>query len=137
MDRCRDEQRVTPYKMVKEFNKTFSSPKGHFNNRELRTLRVNLIKEEFNELMDALVDWNPNPSKVMKEMGDLIYVIIGAADAWGWDLEEGFRRIHESNMTKAEEDGTVNRRADGKILKSSRYSPPILDGLFGKGYVNE
>lgn len=41
-------------------------------------------------------------------------------------LEEAFRRVHASNMSKLGDDGKPLRREDGKILKGPNYAPPVL-----------
>jgi predicted HAD superfamily Cof-like phosphohydrolase len=51
------------------------------------------------------------------------------AAAIGWDLDEALARVHASNMSKVHPDGTIKRRADGKILKPETYEPPNLDDL--------
>lgn len=44
-------------------------------------------------------------------------------------LEEAFRRVHASNMSKLGEDGEPIRREDGKVLKGPNYKPPDLSDL--------
>lgn len=44
-------------------------------------------------------------------------------------LENAFRLVHASNMSKMGEDGKPVVREDGKILKGPHYSPPDLSGL--------
>jgi predicted HAD superfamily Cof-like phosphohydrolase len=66
---------------------------------------------------------------VAKELADVLYVTYGAADALGIDLPAVFVEVHRSNMSKLDEHGNVQRRADGKVLKGPSYQPPVLDGL--------
>ena len=40
---------------------------------------------------------------------------------------EAFKEVHRSNMTKVCKDGTVLRRADGKIIKPDTFEEPNLD----------
>ena len=47
----------------------------------------------------------------------------------GWDLDETLHRVHESNMSKLDEDGKPIYRDDGKVLKGPNYAPPNLDDL--------
>lgn len=41
-------------------------------------------------------------------------------------LEEAFERIHESNMSKLDDEGKPIRREDGKILKGPNYKKPDM-----------
>lgn len=61
---------------------------------------------------------------------DIEYVNIGAAKAFGFDLEESFRRVHESNMSKLGEDGKAIKDASGKVQKGPNYKAPDLTGLW-------
>ena len=47
----------------------------------------------------------------------------------GWDLDEALHRVHESNMSKLDEDGKPIYREDGKVLKGPTYAPPQLEDL--------
>lgn len=42
-------------------------------------------------------------------------------------IEQGFKEVHRSNMTKVCEDGTILRREDGKILKPKTFEEPQLE----------
>lgn len=94
-------------------------------------LRINLIREELQELYGALgfpADENkllgePNLIEIADAIGDLLYVVLGTAVACGLDSEAIFKEIHRSNMTKFI-DG--QRRADGKWIKGPSYTPPNL-----------
>lgn len=45
-------------------------------------------------------------------------------------LEEALRRVHESNMSKLDEDGNpILRESDGKVLKGPNYMPPNMADL--------
>ena len=70
-----------------------------------------------------------DPENMMKELCDVIYVVIGTFVAFGWDFDEAFNRVHESNMSKLGEDGKPIVREDGKILKGLHYAPPFLGDL--------
>lgn len=95
-----------------------------------RTLRANLIQEEWAELVTAMARTHVDLSEVADALGDLLYVVYGSAVTFGIDMEPIFAEIHRSNMTKVNPDGTITRRADGKVIKPATYSPvnlgPIL-----------
>ena len=58
-------------------------------------------------------------------MCDCMYVLKGMAVTFGWDLEEAFNRVHQSNMTKI----PFSVTDDGKVQKGENYEPPNLEGI--------
>ena len=98
-----------------------------------RTRQKNLITEEFKEFLDAegmLFRSNPQyPQNCLKELADLVYVCYQYAANMNWDLDEAMHRVHESNMSKLDEDGKPIYRDDGKVLKGPNYKPPYLEDL--------
>lgn len=88
---------------------------------EIRELRERLIKEEFWEYMDA-----GSIEEIADAIGDLLYVVLGAACAHGIDIEPIFDEIHRSNMTKFV-DGYL--REDGKYVKGPSWEPPDIAGV--------
>ena len=120
---------------VKEFNEAYGLPigtvSGYDEVREISPenarsimLRRELIQEEFKELMSA-----PYLDEVMKEACDLVYVVLGLFVEFGWDFDEAFSRVHESNMSKLGEDGKPIYREDGKVLKGPDFFKPNLTDL--------
>ncbi len=94
-------------------------------------MRVELIREEFHELKLALDGLDKNGNRLTPEakivavadaLGDICYVTVGAAVAWGIDIAGVWDAIHKSNMTKSAD----NKRFDGKILKGAGYKPPQI-----------
>ena len=65
----------------------------------------------------------------LKELADLVYVCYQYAENMGWDLDEAMHRVHESNMSKLDEEGNPIYREDGKVLKGPNYKPPNLEDL--------
>ena len=68
-------------------------------------------------------------SECLKELADLVYVCYQYAANMNWDLDEALHRVHESNMSKLDEDGKPIYRNDGKVLKGPNYAPPNLEDL--------
>ena len=99
----------------------------------VRTRQKNLITEEFKEFLDAegmLFRSNPQyPQNCLKELADLVYVCYQYAANMNWDLDEAMHRVHESNMSKLDQDGKPIYREDGKVLKGPNYQPPDLSDL--------
>lgn len=104
-------------------------------NTELLDMRFNLIYEEVLELSDAIdkvildrLEGDVKQStkeNMLKELADIQYVLSGFAMAFGFNLEEAYRRVHESNMTKF----PFTQREDGKVVKGENYKEPILEDL--------
>ena len=68
-------------------------------------------------------------TEALKELADLVYVCYQYAENMQWDLDEALYRVHESNMSKLDEDGKPIYREDGKGLKGPNYKPPDLSDL--------
>jgi NTP pyrophosphatase (non-canonical NTP hydrolase) len=102
----------TPMDMVREFKETAKQPTNIEMSRKL-------IREEFDEWLIEVLNPNGNKSAELKELSDLVYVIYGYALNMGWDLNEAVTRVHENNMERmTQDDGTIKRREDGKIIKN-------------------
>ena len=89
---------------------------------ESRALRVELLREEFEEFKDAVV--RQDVVAVADALGDIVYVAYGAALTYGIDLDAVLREIHRANMSKLGPDGEPILREDGKVLKSLSYVAP-------------
>jgi len=120
---------------VTEFQKAFGRPTDlKFSDIEMSSdvantfgLRQALIEEEFYELTKAMNE--KNEQEIKKESADLLYVLAGLFVDFGWDMQVIFNRIHESNMSKLDENVKPVYRKDGKIMKSNRYKQADLRGV--------
>lgn len=91
-------------------------------------LYATLIQEEFDEWRTSYL--RDDETNELKELADLLYVVYGYANAVGWDIQEAFRRVHENNLGRiTQDDGTIKRREDGKILKNMNAPKIYLDDL--------
>ena len=103
------------------------------NQLQVRSRQRNLITEEFKEFLEADGQLYLTSSRVkqdcLKELADLVYVCYQYAVNMGWDLDEAMHRVHESNMSKLDENGNPVLREDGKVLKGPNYKPPNLEDL--------
>ena len=95
--------------------------------QEIQRLRLDLIEEELDELHYAID--NKDMVEIADALGDLLYVVYGAGHAFGIDLDECFKEIHASNMSKLGPDGKPIKREDGKVLKPDTYFPPDLKNI--------
>ena len=122
-----------------DFNKIAKHPINVKLNLEDLRLSLRLIKEEFIELQEIALDISSNFTNqkeittdqkinLLKELGDLQYVVSRMAVVFGINLQEVFDRIHKSNMTKVEK-GVTRDSTTGKILKGPNYKEPNLKDL--------
>ena len=106
-----------------------------FIKKALWDMQVGLINEESCEFLEAAEECYADPENmqrredVLKELSDLVYVCYQFAAAFGLDLDQAMDRVYESNMSKLDDDGKPIYRADGKVLKSNNYKPPVLTDL--------
>lgn len=108
---------------ITEMVREFATKTGQTPNADLYD---NLISEEFYEFRKE----EPHTADELKELADLVYVCYGYANALGYDLEEAVCRVHENNMGRMyQPDGTIKRRADGKIEKNKDYPKVDLSDL--------
>jgi predicted HAD superfamily Cof-like phosphohydrolase len=82
-----------------------------------RRLRINLIQEEAQEVVHAMV--GEDLADIAKELCDLLYVTYGAAVECGLDLERFWWEVHGSNMRK---DPNL-KDAQGKTIKPPNWQP--------------
>ena len=90
-------------------------------------LRLDLITEEVKELEVALA--NENLIDIADALTDILYVVYGAGNAFGIDLDACFEEVHRSNMSKLGQDGKPVYREDGKVLKGPDYFDPDLGAI--------
>jgi predicted HAD superfamily Cof-like phosphohydrolase len=88
-------------------------------------LRLDLIEEEYHELVEATL--TSNLTGVADALGDLLYVVYGAGHAFGLNLGLIFNEIHRSNMSKLGDDGKPVYREDGKVMKGENFFEPNLE----------
>jgi predicted HAD superfamily Cof-like phosphohydrolase len=101
---------------------------------QIKELRCALIEEEAAEFRAALTA--DDIVGVADAIGDLLYVVYGAAATFGIPVEEVFAEIHRSNMTKVDAQGRVSYRADGKVLKGEAFNPPNIGPILAKCAVD-
>jgi hypothetical protein len=125
-----------PQQLVAQFHKADVHHLEGMSEDDILQSRMALIREEYSELIDAMMDYYLNPSHealaaVAKESADLHYVLYGTEDTLGIPSKAVFKQVHRSNMSKLI-NGVFKKRADGKILKGENYrAPNILAVIFG------
>lgn len=115
----------TNQEMVDEFHRKFGHPVGervHIPDEVKFWNRMRWVQSELKELMDAFIDGDP--VEFADALGDTIYLIYGWAVECCIPLDDVFRLIHESNMTKLGSDGMPILKNDGKVAKGPNYRSP-------------
>jgi len=123
----------TNFDKVRIFMESFGQEvksKPKFPDKETINMRVDLISEELEELKDAC--FNRDMVEVADALTDLLYVVYGAGHSFGIDLDDSFREVHVSNMSKLGEDGKPIYREDGKVMKGPKFKPPALQEVLDK-----
>jgi len=118
---------MTNFEKVKTFMQTFGQDvksKPAFSTDKINDLRYNLIKEELEELKQALD--NKDLLEVADALTDILYVTYGAGHAFGIDLDKCFDEVQNSNMSKLGSDGKPIYNDAGKVMKGPDYFKPDL-----------
>ena len=125
-----DHPHSTPLQMVRDFATAMDQPldKVWQEDTALENLRWSLIAEEYGECCDESGK-STNPTNMLKELADLVYVVYGYAATYGWDLDKALRRVHWSNMSKLGLDGKPLKNETGKVIKGPNYKQPDLTNL--------
>ena len=116
--------------MVKEFHEAFKigneeQPIGKIDEKDY-LLRYKLMREENEEYLEAAE--NGDLVEIADACGDMLYILCGTMLKHGLQnkIEEVFREIQSSNMSKLDEKGEPIYREDGKVLKSALYFKPNI-----------
>ena len=118
---------MSNFKSVRKFMETFGQEikeKAGFPNNKIVSLRFDLIKEELEELTDAMN--NEDLLEVADALTDILYVTYGAGHAFGIDLDKCFEEVQNSNMSKLDENGKPIYNESGKVMKGPNYFKPNL-----------
>lgn len=131
--------------LVQQFHEKFGHPVAESPRAvppDLIDLRIKLIREEFNELIEALE--KGDVVETYDAALDILYVVFGLLNVAGMDAEPGFAEVQASNMSKLGADGEpiISRGEEldgfpaGKILKGPNYFKPDLRRvLMAQGFV--
>lgn len=148
---------------VRDFHIAFDHPyheRLHVPSFATRVLRVKLLLEEVVELAQAsgvkVIATLEAPNGVYEHydsntankdrvdlvqaadaLGDIEYVLHGAAHCWGIPLQTVFDEVHRSNMAKLGPDGKpIYRESDRKVLKPEGWTPPDIRGVLRSYYYS-
>ncbi len=118
---------TNPFRDQEKFMKACDQSVAEYN-EEQYTLYCNLIREEFQELLDS------NTAKDdLDALIDILVVTIGAIHSLGADAEGAWKEVMRTNFAKIDKDtGKVRKREDGKVLKPQGWTPPELEPFLSK-----
>ena len=118
-------------------NKKFDGDKYPSFPTDLVKLREKLITEEAKEFKDwsyenyDTSDTTPiNIIEIADALADLLYVVFGTALSYGIPIEEVFKEVHRSNMTKSMEKD--EKSIKGKTIKGPNWEPPKIREILEK-----
>ena len=118
---------MTNFEKVGFFMKTFGQEVKHspsFSTDTINELRVSLIKEELDELIEAMK--KKDLVEVADALTDILYVTYGAGHAFGIDLDKCFEEVQNSNMSKLDSNCKPIYNDKGKVMKGPNYFKPDL-----------
>ena len=118
---------MSNFNKVGTFMKTFGQEvktKPSFSSDKINKLRIDLIKEELDELQEAMK--NKDLLEVADALTDILYVTYGAGHAFGIDLDKCFEEVQNSNMSKLGGNGEPIYNESGKVMKGPNYFKPDL-----------
>jgi len=118
---------MTNFEKVKLFMQTYGQEvkaKANFSDEKTNKLRVDLIKEELEELTKAMDE--KDLLEVADALTDILYVTYGAGHAFGINLDKCFDEVQNSNMSKLADDGKPIYNEAGKVMKGPNYFKPDL-----------
>ena len=113
---------MSNFNKVGIFMKTFGQEvksKPSFSTYKINKLRIDLIKEELDELKEAMD--NNDLLEVADALTDILYVTYGAGHAFGINLDKCFDEVQNSNMSKLSENGEPIYNESGKVMKGPNY----------------
>ena len=118
---------MSNFESVKKFMETFGQEikeKASFPSDKITSLRYDLIKEELDELKEAID--KKDIKEVADALTDILYVTYGAGHAFGINLDKCFEEVQNSNMSKLGNDGKPIYNDKGKVMKGPNYFKPNL-----------
>ena len=118
---------MSNFDKVGTFMKTFGQEvktKPSLSSDKINKLRIDLIKEEVEELTEAMQ--KKDLLEVADALTDILYVTYGAGHAFGINLDACFNEVQNSNMSKLGKDGKPIYNESGKVMKGPNYFKPDL-----------
>ena len=118
---------MTNFEKVKLFMQIFGQEvktNASFSDDKTNKLRLDLIKEELEELKNAME--SKDLLEVADALTDILYVTYGAGHAFGINLDKCFDEVQNSNMSKLGKNRKPIYNESGKVMKGPDYFKPDL-----------
>ena len=118
---------MTNFEKVGIFMKVFGQEvkqNASFSTDKINELRLSLIKEEVQELVDAID--KKDLVEVADALTDILYVTYGTGHAFGINLDKCFEEVQNSNMSKLDKNGKPVYNENGKVMKGPNYFKPDI-----------
>ena len=118
---------MSNFEKVKKFMQTFgqeTKTKPSFPSDKIINLRYQLIEEELSELKTAIK--KQDIVEVADALTDILVVTYGGGIAFGINLDDCFDEVHNSNMSKLDQNGKPIYNESGKVMKGPNYFKPDL-----------
>ncbi len=90
------------------------------------------MREENEEYLEACQ--KEDLVEIADALGDMLYILCGTIITHGMQhkISEVFNEIHQSNLSKLDEEGKPIYREDGKVLKGPNYFRPNIKSVLAK-----
>jgi predicted HAD superfamily Cof-like phosphohydrolase len=96
--------------------------------KDLANFRIDFMMEEIKEYVIA--HESGDLEGMMDALIDLIYVAAGTAHMHGFDMQEGWNRVHAANMQKVKGTQEISKRnSPYDVVKPKDWTPPDLSDL--------
>ena len=118
---------MTNFEKVGIFMKIFGQEvkqNASFSTDKINELRLSLIQEEIQELVEAMN--KKNLVEVADALTDILYVTYGTGHAFGINLDKCFEEVQNSNMSKLDKNGKPVYNENGKVMKGPNYFKPDI-----------
>lgn len=130
---------------VEEFHRAMGQPVHHVPRalpEERKAVRIELIREEFEELQTALAE--DDLVEQVDACIDILYVTFGLLVELGVNASPVFEEVHSSNMSKFGADGKPiiagpndpDGIFEGRVKKGPNYFKPDIAGLLASGVAD-
>jgi len=125
-----ESQSISLFDDIKEFHYKFkihpAKNKPHWPPVTNKKFRDDFLEEEFEEYRSA-----KTLEDAFDALIDIVYVALGTAYLFGFDFNEGWRRVHEANMRKvrAKSSKESKRGSSYDVIKPEGWQPPNLSDL--------
>lgn len=95
-----------------------------FPKKEERELRKSLLKEEYEEYLEAEAE--DDLVETSDALTDMLVIILGTALVYGIDIGACFNEVMNTNDAKMDKDGTIHYHENGKVKKPKNWKAPNI-----------